>query len=53
MATTTPAAATPAPPTIDPLRQMGPDILDLFAIIRAEVALTIAALNQRTDGRGQ
>jgi hypothetical protein len=36
--------ATTTPPTIDPLRTMGPEILDLFAIIRAEVAKTIAAL---------
>jgi hypothetical protein len=36
--------ATTKPPTIDPTRTMGPDILDLFALIRAEVAKTIAAL---------
>jgi hypothetical protein len=31
---------------------MGPEVLDLFAIIRAEVAKTIAALSQPMD-RGE
>jgi hypothetical protein len=40
--------ATTTPPTVDPHWPMGPEILDLFAIVRAEVAKTIAALDQRT-----
>lgn len=42
------ATATP-PPTADPSWPMGPEVLDLFAIIRAEVAKTIAALDQRSE----
>lgn len=45
--------ATTTPPTVDPSWPMGPEILDLFAIIRAEVGLTIAALEQRADGGKQ
>ena len=45
MATTTP------PPTVDPAWPMGPEVLDLSAIIRAEVARTIALLGQANDGR--
>jgi hypothetical protein len=43
--------ATTTPPTIDPTQTMGPEILDLFAIIRAEVAKAIAALPLPTGGR--
>jgi len=41
--------ATTTPPTIDPQWPMGPDILDLFAVIRAEVAKTLAALEVKHD----
>lgn len=43
--------ATTTPPTVDPHWPMGPEILDLFAVIRAEVARTIAALEAANDGR--
>ena len=43
--------ATTQPPIVDPSWPMGPEILDLFAIIRAEVAKTLAALEHH-DGRG-
>jgi hypothetical protein len=42
--------ATTTPPTVDPHWPMGPEILDLFAVIRAEVARTIAVLTPPTDG---
>jgi hypothetical protein len=38
--------ATTQPPTVDPSWPMGPDVLDLFATIRAEVAKTIALLSE-------
>lgn len=41
--------ATTTPPTVDPSWPMGPEILDLFAIVRAEVAKTIAALEAHHD----
>jgi len=41
--------ATTTPPTVDPSWPMGPEILDLFAIVRAEVARTLALLEQRGE----
>jgi hypothetical protein len=41
-----------APPIVDPHWPMGPEVIDLFAIIRAEVARTIAMLGQPMD-RGE
>jgi len=41
--------ATTKPPLTDPSWPMGPDVLDLFAIIRAEVAKTLTALNQCSE----
>jgi hypothetical protein len=32
---------------------MGPDVLDLFAIVRAEVAKTLAALDRPPTGGAQ
>lgn len=45
--------ATTIPPTVDPSWPMGPEVLDLFAVIRAEVARTIASLPQPTTGTGK
>ena len=45
--------ATTTPPTVDPSWPMGPEILDLFAVIRQEVARTLAALEQRVEGSEQ
>lgn len=42
--------ATAQPPVLDPSWPMGPDVLDLFAVIRAEVAKTLDALERITQG---
>ena len=46
---TTSDEPTPTPRTVDPNWPMGPDVLDLFAIVRAEVAKTLALIGQPTS----